>query len=272
MAIPARERAVDISVGGGIGIFSGLLGIGGGVFLVPFLVLKRGISQKRAQATSLVMVATASIGGGLTYAWNDEVAWLPALIITIGGLAGAWLGAHIVQKAQDGWLQLISGIALVVVAIRLMTTAEGAASGDAISAHLSVPAMSPAVFIGYVLSGIGMGFLSALLGVGGGILLIPVLAGVFGYEQQIANGTTLVVMLPVALAGAYRLHRAGLTDWRLGLTFGIGAIFGGMVGAAIALALSGPTVRYIFSVVLILIGIRMSFEALRSRRRKRAPS
>ena len=263
-----KKRAIDVAVGGGIGVFSGMLGIGGGVFLVPFLVLRRHISQKRAQATSLVMVAIAAIGGSLTYAMNGEVAWIPALILLIGGLLGAWIGAITVEKSNDSRLQIFSGITMVVVAVRLIMTATDVATGNAAAEQASVPSLTFWVFVGYVLAGVAMGFLSALLGVGGGIVLIPVLAGIFGYEQQIANGTTLVVMVPVSLIGAYRLYRVGLTDWGLGLTFGAGAFFGGIVGATIALALSGPTVRYIFSAVLLILGLRMAIEAIRTRKKE----
>lgn len=266
MPLP-RSAPRDLAVGGGIGVFSGLMGVGGGILLVPYLVLRRGFAQKPAQATSLVMVATASLGGAVTYAINGKVAWLPALLIAVGGLAGVWLGAHTVQRTADHRLQLISGIALVLVAIRLATTAS---SSEAVAASDpdQLPSLTALVVTGYVLSGVGMGFLSALLGIGGGILIIPVLATVFDYEQQLANGTSLAVMIPIALLGAYRLSRAGLTDWNLGLRFGAGAVAGGALGALIAVAMSGIAVRYAFSVVMIVIGVRMTQVAWRARRQK----
>lgn len=249
-----------MAVGGGIGTFSGLMGVGGGIMLVPYLVLRRGFDQKRAQATSLVMVAIASFGGSATYALNSSVAWVPALIITLGGLLGAWIGAHTVQRTANHRLQLISGIALLVVALRLAMTAS---SSDQAAGTTSLPTLTVLVVIGYLLSGVAMGFLSALLGIGGGIVLIPFLVTVFGYEQQLANGTALAVMVPISLIGAYRLTRAGLTDWNLGLRLGAGAVLGGILGSLIALALSGQAVRYAFSVVMLVIGMRMIFEATR---------
>ena len=84
----ARRTSADLGIGTGLGAFSGAFGVGGGILLVPFLVLARKIPQKQAQATSLVMVAMAAAAGAVRYAASSEVAWLPALVITSEG----WLG------------------------------------------------------------------------------------------------------------------------------------------------------------------------------------
>ena len=258
----------DVGIGTGIGAFSGLLGVGGGLLLVPFLVLTRGMEQKRAQATSLVMVFTAAAGGAVTYAVNASIAWFPALFIVIGGLVGSWVGTHTVQRTPDHWLQLCFGLLLGLVALRLVLTNSQGHSSDL------NPTLALTAGAGYVLSGVAMGFLSALFGIGGGILLIPILVTVFGYHQQLASGTSLAVMLPIAVLGAVRLGRVGLTEWSLGLRFGIGAIAGAAVGALLALSLPADVLRYAFSVVMVLVGLRMARQGwlgLRRSRRNRRP-
>jgi uncharacterized membrane protein YfcA len=100
-----------------------------------------------------------------------------------------------------------------------------------------------------------MGILSALFGIGGGILIIPILVTGFGYGQQLAAGTSLAVMMPIALLGAIRLTKPGFTNWRTGSIFGVASVPGAVLGSYIALSLPGDTLRSAFAVVLVVIAI-----------------
>lgn len=258
--LPINTRVVaDTGVGFGVGAFSGLLGVGGGILLVPFLVLARAFPQKRAQATSLVMVACAALFGALTYAWDGAVEWLPSMLILAGGLAGSLLGSHLVLRTASHVLQAGFGLLMIVVAGYLLIGASATTSTE-------VAEITTAVVLGYVLSGVVMGVLSALFGIGGGIVLIPILIGFFGFSQQSAAGTSLAVMMGVALIGALRLSRAKLTDWRSGLTFGIASIPGALLGASVALVLPSVLLRIAFALVMAILGIRMLLEARRTSR------
>ncbi|HEV8023878.1 MAG TPA: sulfite exporter TauE/SafE family protein [Candidatus Nanopelagicales bacterium] len=241
--------ARDLLIGFGAGAFSGAFGVGGGIIVVPLLVLLLHFTQKRAQATSLVMVVLAALAGALTYALADQVAWLPGLFILAGGLAGSWLGSNLVQRTSDVRLQIGFGLVLIAVAIRLLwpqSTIGGA-----------IPDLTAVVAVGYLVGGVGMGVLSALFGIGGGIILIPILVTFFDFPQQLAAGTSLAVMAPIALMGAWRQSRDGATDWPTGLRFGIAAAPGSVLGAAIAVSVSGLLVQALFAVVLIAVGLRM---------------
>ncbi|MBU6278127.1 MAG: sulfite exporter TauE/SafE family protein [Actinomycetales bacterium] len=250
----------DGSVGIGVGAFSGLLGVGGGILLVPYLVLARKFPQKSAQATSLVLVATGAAAGTVTYALRSSVAWLPAVLVLVGGVAGAWLGAHLVQRARDARLQVAFGSLLMIVGLRLLWPGDISAADDAL-----LPTLQIGLALAYVASGLGMGLLSALFGIGGGILLVPILVIAFGYPQQVAAGTSLAVMGPIALVGALRLTKPGLTNWRLGALFSAGAVIGATAGAWLALALPGPLVRQVFAVVMVALGVRMAILGWRAR-------
>lgn len=242
----------DLLIGVGVGIFSGALGAGGGILLVPYLVLVLATAQKRAQATSLVMVAMAGTAGAATYAFADSVAWLPVAFLIIGGLLGSLLGSYLVQRTPDNRLQIAFGVLLILVAIRLLfpTSAEVGSGTD-------LPELSPVLAAAYILIGVAMGFLSPLFGIGGGILLVPVLVTGFGFEQQLAAGTALAVMVPIALFGALRLTKPGLTDWPLGIRFGLGSILGAVAGSAIALAVPSDALRWVFAIVMLIVAARL---------------
>jgi uncharacterized membrane protein YfcA len=242
--------ARDLLIGFGVGAFSGAFGVGGGIILVPVLVLLLHMQQKRAQATSLVMVSLAATAGFITYAAADLVAWLPAAFILAGGLVGSLLGSSVVKRTSDYRLQIGFGLLLIAVAVRLLWPST---SADVIDP----PEISMLVALGYVASGLVMGVLSALFGIGGGIILIPLVVTFFGFSQQLAAGTSLAVMAPIAIVGAWLQSRAGATDWSVGLRFGLASIPGGVLGAAVAVSVSGALLRTAFAIVLMLVGLRM---------------
>lgn len=248
-----RPLPRDLGIGFGTGAFSGVFGVGGGILLVPIQVLGFHIEQKKAQATSLVMVAMAAVAATITYGVGDQVAWIPAIAILIGGIAGSLIGSYVVTRSANRILQAAFGVIMIAAAVRLLVHVE--APGD-VARTFSVDW----TVLAYALSGLAMGVLSALFGIGGGIILIPILVAFFGYPQQLAAGTSLAVMGPIALVGAVRLTRPGLTDWRRGSRYGLGAISGGVLGAALALWLSGSVLRAAFAAVLIVVGLRMLWQ------------
>jgi len=246
----------DLAIGLVVGIFSGLFGVGGGILLVPILVLVFHVAQKQAQATSLVVVALAATTGAVTYGLGNSVVWESVAFLLAGGLVGTWLGSAIVVRVQTRWLQLMFGLLLVAAAIRLVVV-----SGDAVST--SVATLGPWVIAGYVASGFVMGLLSSLLGIGGGIIVIPLLIAFFGFTQQLAAGTSLVVMVPIALLGAWRLTRAGHTQWGQGGRIGLAAAVGAVGGASLALVSDAGIMQVAFGVVMVMAAAQMLWKAFR---------
>jgi uncharacterized membrane protein YfcA len=246
----------DIAIGLVVGAFSGLFGVGGGILLVPILVLVFHVAQKQAQATSLVVVALAATTGAATYGLGNSVVWGSVAFLLAGGLIGTWLGATIVVRIQTRWLQLMFGLLLVAAAIRLVV-----ASGDAVST--TVATLGLWVIAGYIASGFAMGLLSSLLGIGGGILVIPLLIAFFGFTQQLAAGTSLVVMVPIALVGAWRLTRTGHTQWGQGTRIGLAAAVGAVGGASLALVSDAALMQAAFGVVMVFAAGQMLWKALR---------
>lgn len=258
MSNRVRHTSADLGVGAGVGVFSGAFGVGGGILLVPFLVLARNVPQKQAQATSLVLVAMASTAGAARYAAAGEVAWLAVPVIAVGGLAGALLGSHIVQRSPNAVLQTLFGFVLMAAGIRMLWP-----TASPVTDITFMPELSVSLSIGYFAAGAAMGVLSALFGIGGGILLVPILVFSFGYDQHLAAGTALAVMLPISLVGAIRLTRPGFTQWDQGALFGAGAIFGALLGASVALALAGSIIQIAFGILMLMVGGHMAFRGFR---------
>ena len=113
-----------------------------------------------------------------------------------------------------------------------------------------------------ILLSIGLiaGFFSGLVGIGGGIIIVPVLVYFLHFTQQQAQGTTRFMFLfPIGILGVYNYYKAGYMDWKaaafMGLTFVIGSFF----GSKIAVSIDQQTVKKVFGIFVILIGIKMAF-------------
>ena len=110
----------------------------------------------------------------------------------------------------------------------------------------------------YLAFGLVAGVMSGLLGIGGGIFIIPALVFLLGFSQQTAQGTTLAMMVPpIGLLAAWVYYKAGYVDMRVAAVLAVGFIFGGLVGARYATALPGPTLQRVFGVGLLLIAVKM---------------
>ena len=244
----------DVGLGLLVGLLSGLFGIGGGIVLVPLLVLVFKAAQKNAQATSLVVVAFSAVLGAVTYAVGGSVFWQAVPLLIAGGLGGTWAGSNLVKKTPDRFLTLGFGILLILVAVQIGFDAWLVATAAPVAVSLTTA-------LGYLAAGLAMGFFSVFFGVGGGVVVVPLLISVFGFTQQLAAGTSLAVMIPVTLLGALRLTSGGFTNWGQGVRIGSVAAFSAVAGASLALATEPSALQTAFAVVLIFAGAQMIWKA-----------
>lgn len=244
----------DIAIGLLTGFVSGLFGVGGGIILVPILVIFFATEQKKAQATSLVVVALAALTGAATYWIGDSVAWTTVPFLILGGILGTWLGSEAVRRIKDRSLKLFFGFFLLLVAVRIVW--------QTLAAEVSfTPVIDWDLAWVFLLVGLAMGLLSSFMGVGGGIIVIPILVTFFGFTPQLAAGTSLVVMIPIVLFGALRLTRGGFTNWGQGVSIGIPAAVSAVGGAALALVAEAVILQLGFALLLVLAGAQMIWRA-----------
>jgi hypothetical protein len=105
--------------------------------------------------------------------------------------------------------------------------------------------------------GVVVGIASGLLGVGGGTLIVPFLTLAVGFSQHSAEATSLLVILPTAVAGSLALRRRGVGDLGLALRFGVFGAAGSVLGALLALTLPASTLRLVFAVFVGVVGLRL---------------
>lgn len=117
--------------------------------------------------------------------------------------------------------------------------------------------------IGLVALGLFAGTLAATLGVGGGIIFVPVLVSAFGFTQLDAQGTSLAIIVPTAIVGTITHARAGRVNWPVVAVVGAVGVFAAFGGAMLAQSMNEDLLRRIFAVVLVILAIRMGLRTYR---------
>ena len=116
------------------------------------------------------------------------------------------------------------------------------------------------MFLLYVLLGLGAGFLSGLIGIGGGVIIVPALIFGFGFSQHEAQGTTLGLLVPpIGILAAWTYYQQGYMDVKVAAFICLGFFLGGLFGAKLATSLSAVFLEKVFGVALLLIALKMIF-------------
>lgn len=108
--------------------------------------------------------------------------------------------------------------------------------------------------------GLAAGFLSGMVGIGGGIIIVPVLVYFLGFTQHQAQGTTLFMfLLPIGILGVMNYHKQGFVDYKTALIICSTFIFGSYFGSKLSISLDQKTVKQIFGAIIIIMGAKMLF-------------
>ncbi|WP_235508406.1 sulfite exporter TauE/SafE family protein [Agromyces sp. Soil535] len=260
---PARLPWVRLAlVGAAGGLLSGAFGVGGGILMVPLLIVFANMDQRRASATSLAAIVPAAIAGSLTYFANGQIDLLAALIVAVGGIIGSWIGSWLLRRLSLGWLRWLFIALLIAVAVRLVLVAPVRADG-----LLELDALP---ILGMIALGVVIGIASGLFGIGGGVIMVPAFIALFGMSDLVAKGTSLAVMIPTAVSGTVANTRAGMVDLRVALVVGLAATVASFGGVAIAFLLSPEWSAWLFAALMVVAAVQLAIRAIRLQRKERA--
>ena len=241
-----------VAVGAAAGVLSGLLGVGGGIIIVPGLVWALGMDRHTATGTSLLAIVPIAVLATAVYAFAPGGAFdLAASAVVVGGsLLGAVLGSRGNARLSERRLRIAFAGFSLLLGIRLVLPFgfEGAGSET-----LDLDTFAVALLV--VLGLIG-GFLAGLLGVGGSVIVIAVMVLALGTSQVLAQGVALAAVVPTVLIGAATHRRLGSLDARAALVVGAGGTLGAIPGALLAFALPADVLRTVFGAFLVLMGAR----------------
>lgn len=252
-----RFIVVCVAIGLLGGFLSGLFGVGGGTLIVPLLVLLLGFDQRRAAGTSLAAIVPIASVGVISYALHDSVAWIPAVILAVGSVVGAQIGTWLLARLPQHVLRwgFVGFLAVVIVMLFIVIPSRDA----------GLP-LTPLSIAGLVLLGLITGVLAGLLGVGGGIVVVPALILVFGTSDLIAKGTSMLMMIPTAISGTVGNLRRRNVDLSAALVIGVAACTTTALGAWVATVLDPFWANVVFALYLVYIAFQMGQKALRDGR------
>jgi uncharacterized membrane protein YfcA len=243
-----------------VGFSLGMLGAGGSILTVPVLTYVLGQEGKTAIASSLAIVAGISLLGALPYAHRREIDWRSAAWFGAPGMMGAWLGALVAERlTADAQLLLFASVMLVAAVRMLRPRAPDADDESKPGRRAGRPR------IRLVSTGLLVGVVTGIVGVGGGFLIVPALVLLVRLGMRRAVGTSLVVIAANAFAGFVKqlgtLDSLQIRlDWRvIGVFVAVGGV-GTLVGSSLGSRLSAARLRQGFGGVLACLATYMFFE------------
>ncbi len=245
------------ATGLGAGALGALLGIGGGIILVPVLSLAFGVPMQHAVAASLVCVIASSSGAAATYVRDHRCDVRLGMKLEIFTVAGAILGAFVAPLLPTSAIQILFAL-MVIPAARSMlrkAPADEAASfeGQGVEVrHLP---------LGYAAS-VGAGTLSAVLGIGGGPIKVPVMTMIMGVPFKVATATSNLMIGVTASASVFVYLSRGLLDLEIVVPTVLGVLAGAMLGAMAMPHVPTARLKGVFAVLLLALGVQMLTKGL----------
>jgi uncharacterized membrane protein YfcA len=265
MEIQTMHIIALLITGVGVGFASGLLGVGGCFIMVPvqFWVLQSmgvdpTIAIRIAFGTNLLVVLPTALSGAMTHHFKGAVLWKQGVILGVIAAIGAFFGGFLAAHLPGGILTKLFGIAIIVGAIRMLTAKPPKAEDK--------PSENP---ITYVFWGIVLGIVSGIIGIGGGVLMIPVMVVFLKFKMHQAVGTSTALMMFAAIGGvlAYMLnglgvqglppYSTGYVNWLQWILLAGCSIPMAFVGARSAHLIPAKQLKYLFIIVMFYMGLKM---------------
>ncbi len=262
-SFPPELILVYLAVGLLAGVLAGLLGIGGGLVIVPALIwtyrllgIDEAVVAHLAVGTSLATIVMTALSAIRAHQRRGAVLWGLTRRISPGIVAGSWAGALLAERLSGAWLQRVFAGFVLVIGLRMLVE---------LAPRAQRPLPGP---VGLSAAGFGIGAVSALVGIGGGSLTVPFLSRC-GLSMRNAVATSSACGLPIALVGAIGYLFVGWGDSRLPAGATGFVYWPAFLGVALASVLSAPfgarlahdlpvvALRRVFAVLLLAVGLKM---------------
>jgi len=264
-----------LSIGLAAGTVGSLIGLGGGIIIVPmllnidhFLSAFHTVPIHVAVGTSLVTIVFSSLSSTLAYHKQKRIDFKSGLLFLIGSVPGSLLGTYLNSLLNTERFTLFFGILLVCISVFLFVSTKlnkkskeihkGVIrtytndEGEAYTYSYSLP-------LAIVLS-VLIGLISGLFGIGGGIMLVPMMAFLFGFPPQLAVATSMFVVMFTTLGSSISYLAIGEVNFYYALLLIPGAWFGGKIGALINQKLKTETIALLLRLVVLIYGIKLMIE------------
>lgn len=288
--LPIAEVSVNafllLGLGGVVGFLSGMFGVGGGFLITPLLFFI-GVPPAVAVATGANQVVASSISGVLAQLKRKAVDFRMGIVLTLGGFAGSAIGGVVfdwmtrlgqidlfVQLSYVLFLGLI-GAMMLQESLRALLRSRRAGGVVIRRAHvhswvhglpLKMKFRASGLYISVLpplLVGASVGFLAAIMGVGGGFIMVPAMIYLLGMPTKVVVGTSLFQIIFVTgfttMMHAYNNHTV---DMLLALLLILGGVIGAQIGARVGVRLKAEQLRILLSLMVLAVAVKIAFDLL----------
>jgi uncharacterized membrane protein YfcA len=234
--------ALDLAYGAGIGGALGLTGTGGSILAVPALVYLVGEDVHMAIGTSLAIVGGIALEGAVQQ--RADVQWKSGALLGICGIVGSVPGSLLSPYFASSTLLLIFSGIMIVASISMLRS-KGA----------SVPRQTTAPLWIIFIVGLGIGFLTGFIGVGGGFLIVPAMVFAFGCSMQVAIATSLLVIAFNSFMGLATRFATASIEWAVVGAFLVGGLGANIAASKLVHRLDQRSLKRIFGIFILAVGL-----------------
>ncbi|MCI5896349.1 MAG: sulfite exporter TauE/SafE family protein [Sutterella sp.] len=254
-------------LGIGVGAFGAMVGIGGGLIMVPLFMLTmmtpNGSTFNNVQeviGTSLFGVLLNAMSGTWAYIRQQKVIFRAAIPFALATVPGAFFGSYITDYFTGRSFSLVFGTALCLLAILMYSKSKGKKATVEVKDY-TFDTSGNKILLGVALS-FFVGFLSSILGIGGGVIHVPMLVFALGFPPHIAVATSTFVLMVSAAVGVVGHAMLAHIVWVPALAVGFGAIVGAQIGAMLSKKSRPRLIIVILSCVMFVLGLQFVVRAL----------
>ena len=263
--------AISVGLGAFVGFMMALTGAGGGILSVPLLVFALNLTVASAGPIGLLAIAIAGSLGAVIGLRARILRYRAAIVMAVLGVILSPIGIYIAQRVPNTPLLIVFAALLSIVSVRMLLEAQNEIAGKRASS-LPNPPCKLDQSIGRLIwsvpcarslmtAGAVAGFLSGLLGVGGGFIIVPALKKLTDLPMQSIVATSLGVLSMIAITGVASAAVSGHMQWSIAVPFAMGAVVGMVAGGLIAKRISGPRIQQAFSIFTLLIAMSLFYKA-----------
>ena len=244
-------------VGLGAGTLGSMLGVGGGIIMVPALTFLN-VPPTQAASTSLIAVMATSISSTIEYSRQKRINYGLGLQIAACAIPGGVLGAVLSEYLLQDTFKLYFGILLILTGLYILYR-------NSVLKDRHVKRRSLALQVGVFAASFGAGIISSLFGVGGGIIFVPAMLLVLGLTMHRAAPTSQFTLMMTAIAGVFTHSALGHPDYLQAIVLSIGAFVGAQIGARLSRITKDVLLQRLLAAVLMTVAIIFILDGLNLR-------
>jgi uncharacterized membrane protein YfcA len=251
-------------LGFSIGLLAAITGVGGGIFIVPLLTLAFSYTPANAVGTSLTTILFTAIAATVVYSSKNKIYYKTGTLLALTTIPGAVLGAYLTSIVPSYVLGLVFSVFLILVAVQIIIKTgmlrkrkqHRVEVPNQVNSEKAIFANKKRLIFGMFLSFFG-GVASGLLGIGGGIIIVPIMTLQLGMSIHLAVATSMFTMIATSLSGVGQHYFLGNINFEYALLLGLGSVFGAQSGAYICDRISGKSLQIIFGLFLLIVSVQM---------------